>query len=75
MSVDLSGPSASTCGAAVTVAGVFTSVQTDTGRLCQRAAGHEGPHRWSASWSAASPVEVEAALAADYEKWDKPENE
>lgn len=75
MSLDLSGPAAAACGAPVTVAGVFTSVETDTGRLCQRAAGHEGPHRWSARWNAAAPADVEAALAADYEKWDKPENE
>lgn len=63
------------CGAPVTVAGVFTSVATDTGKVCQRADGHEGPHRWSGSWEGTAPADVEAALAAEYEKWDKPDDE
>jgi hypothetical protein len=52
---------------------VFTAVDFDTGRHCQRAAGHDGPHRWSATWDGWSPAEVEAELLADYEKWDKPD--
>jgi hypothetical protein len=59
----------------VKIPGVFTSVESDTGRACQRAAGHSGPHRWSGGWEDWSPAEVEIELAADYEKWDKPEDE
>jgi len=75
MSDPASGFSASACGAPVTVAGVFTSVSTDTGNLCQRADGHDGPHRWSVGWEDTLPADVEAAILADYEKWDKPEDE
>ena len=67
--------SAPVCGAPVTIPGVFSSVESDTGRLCQRASGHEGPHRWSGGWADASPQQVESEIAADYEKWDKPEDE
>lgn len=74
MTAPESGSAPSVCGAPVTFPGVFTSVLSDTGRLCQRASGHDGPHRWSASWDGWSPLDVEAELAADYEKWDKPED-
>jgi hypothetical protein len=70
-----SGEPAAVCGAPVTIPGVFTPVESDTGHLCQRAAGHPGPHRWSARWEDSAPEEVEAELQADYEKWDKPDDE
>ena len=73
MTASPSDLSASACGAPVTIPGVFTSVVTDTGRRCQRVAGHDGPHRWSQRWAGVTPVEVEAELAAEFEKWDKPE--
>ncbi|MEO6712868.1 MAG: hypothetical protein ABIM89_05495 [Mycobacteriales bacterium] len=56
------------------IAGVFTSIESDTGKSCQRAGGHPGPHRWSGSWEGWAPVDVEAAITADYEKWDKPDD-
>lgn len=72
MTASPSGVPDPVCGAPVMIPSAFTSVSSDTGRRCQRAAGHDGPHRWSAGWESASPAEVEADLAADYEKWDKP---
>ncbi|MEP7055280.1 MAG: hypothetical protein ABI912_08545 [Actinomycetota bacterium] len=69
------GVPASVCGAPVTIPGVFTSVESDTGHLCLRAAGHAPPHRWSARWEGSTPDEVEAELGAEYEKWDKPDDE
>jgi hypothetical protein len=65
--------SAERCGQPVTVAAAFTPVITDTGHTCLRAAGHEGIHRWSAKWETVPPAQVEADLAAEYEKWDKDE--
>ncbi|MDQ1709705.1 MAG: hypothetical protein QOG49_1090 [Frankiaceae bacterium] len=73
MTASTSGEPATVCGAPVVIPGVFTAVDFDTGRHCQRAAGHDGPHRWSATWDGWSPAEVEAELLADYEKWDKPD--
>jgi hypothetical protein len=63
------------CGAPVTIPNAFTPVVHDTGHLCQRPAGHSGPHRWQQRWEGASPRQVEAEIAADYEKWDKPDDE
>ncbi len=50
------------CGAPVVVPGVFSSVSSDTGHRCVRAAGHDGPHRWNATWSTMTPSEVEDAV-------------
>lgn len=75
MTEDLPEVSNEPCGAPVTVPGVFSATERDTGHRCQRAAGHEGVHRWSERWAGASPREVEAELLRDYEKWDKPEDE
>ena len=50
------------CGAPVVVPGVFSAVSADTGHRCLRAAGHDGAHRWNATWSTMTPSEVEAAV-------------
>lgn len=75
MAASPSGVPTPVCGAPVIIPGVFSPVETDIGRLCQRAAGHAGPHRWSAKWEGRPPAEVEAEIAADYDKWDKPDDE
>ena len=69
------GAVAQRCGAPVKIAAAFTPVVTDTGHLCQRAAGHDGIHRWSAKWEAMTPADVEAELAVDYDKWERPDDE
>ncbi|HVF05224.1 MAG TPA: hypothetical protein VNA20_10310 [Frankiaceae bacterium] len=58
------------CGQPVTVPGVFSAVSTDTGHTCQRAAGHEGVHRWQPRWEGVSPAEVEADIARDLAAWE-----
>lgn len=58
------------CDQPVTVAGVFSSVSTDTGYRCQRLAGHEGVHRWQPKWESARPEEVEAEIARDLAAWE-----
>jgi hypothetical protein len=75
MTEPAAGSRAERCGQPVTIAAAFTPVVTDTGHTCLRAAGHEGIHRWSAKWESASPAQVEAELAAEYEKWDKDDDE
>jgi len=59
----------SQCGAPVVVAGVFSSVDSDTGHTCVRLAGHDGGHRWTAAWAALSPEQVEEGVARDA-AWD-----
>ncbi|HVE98191.1 MAG TPA: hypothetical protein VNA12_03335 [Mycobacteriales bacterium] len=63
------------CGAPVVVPGVFSSVSTDTGHRCARAAGHDGPHRWSATWTTMPPAEVETAVRRAEAAWDDDEDE
>jgi hypothetical protein len=63
------------CGEPVKFPLVLTPVEHDTGHRCQRLAGHAGVHRWQQRWAGRPPREVEAELARDYEKWDKPEDE
>ena len=65
----------SRCDAPVTVPGVFSTTESDLGRRCARAAGHEGPHRWQARWESAPPGDVEAEIARDAQEWDTPEDE
>jgi hypothetical protein len=60
----------SVCGQPVRVPGVFSTTETDIGRLCQREAGHAGPHRWQERWAALSPAQVEAELERDRLTWD-----
>ena len=59
------------CGMPVTVPGVFSNTQTDLGKLCQREAGHEGPHRWQPRWEGLSPAAVEADIARDLAEWER----
>lgn len=75
MTASTSDSPAAVCGKPVVFPGVFTAVETDLGHDCQRAAGHDGPHRWSPNWEDVAPAQVEAELKADYEKWDKPDDE
>jgi hypothetical protein len=75
MTQEAAAGGAERCGQPVKIAAAFTPVVTDTGHTCQRVAGHEGIHRWSAKWENVSPAEVEAELAREYEKWDKPDDE
>ena len=65
--------SADRCGAPVVVPGVFSAVDSDTGRRCVRKAGHEGVHRWSATWSTMPPDEVEEAVRRAEAAWDDDE--
>ena len=58
------------CDAPVVVPGVFSSVTTDTGHRCVRASGHDGPHRWNATWSTMPPEEVEAAVRRAEAAWE-----
>lgn len=58
------------CGEPVRVPGVFSATETDTGHVCQREAGHGGPHRWQARWESSSPAEVEAEIERDRLAWD-----
>jgi hypothetical protein len=60
----------SVCGEPVTVPGVFSATETDTGHACQREAGHGGPHRWQARWAALSPAQVEEEIERDRLAWD-----
>ena len=64
----------SRCGAPVVVPGVFSSVESDTGHTCVRAAGHAGSHRWTPAWAALTPDDVEEAVARDA-TWDDDEDE
>lgn len=57
------------CGAPVIIPGVLHN--RDSGHRCQRLAGHDGVHRWQERWEGSSPLEVEAELRREYEKWDK----
>ena len=61
------------CDAPVRVANVFIGAPADTGHRCQRARGHDGPHRWSAGWEDLPPADVEALLARDAEVWEPDE--
>lgn len=65
----------SVCGEPVTVPGVFSTASTDLGRLCQREAGHAGPHRWQARWESVPPAEVEAELERDRLAWEPDEDD
>lgn len=58
------------CDAAVAVPGVFTTTTSDTGHRCVRAAGHDGVHRWSATWATMPPAEVEAAVRRAEAAWE-----
>lgn len=63
------------CGAPVTVAGVFSATNVDTGHRCQREPGHPGVHRWQAKWAGLPPYEVEAAIARDLAAWEPDEED
>jgi len=65
----------SACGQPVTVPGVFSTASTDLGQLCQREAGHAGPHRWQAKWASSSPAQVEAEIERDRLAWDAGDDE
>lgn len=58
------------CGQPVRVPGVFSSTETDTGHVCQRESGHDGPHRWQARWEGVSSAQVEADIARDLAAWE-----
>ena len=58
------------CGAPVVVPGVFSSASADTGRRCARASGHDGAHRWNATWETMPPHEVEEAVRRADAAWD-----
>ena len=62
------------CGAPVEVPGVFSAVTSDTGHRCVRAAGHDGVHRWSATWSTMPPSEVEEAVRRAEAAWEDDED-
>jgi len=63
------------CAAPVVVLGVFSSVSGDTGHLCVRESGHDGTHRWNATWETMSPQDVEAAVRRAKAAWDVEEPE
>ena len=63
------------CDQPVTVPGVFSAVTSDTGRRCQRPAGHDGVHRWQPRWEGMSPEAVEAEIARDLATWEPAEDE
>lgn len=65
----------SVCGRPVTVPGVFSATEADLGRLCQREAGHAGPHRWQQRWEGVSPERVEAEIERDRLAWDADDDE
>jgi hypothetical protein len=54
----------------VTVAGVFSWNEVDTGHTCQREAGHPGVHRWQQRWTGLAPHEVEVEIARDLAAWE-----
>ena len=67
----MSLPPAGACDAPIIIESFFTSERRDTGKRCQRAAGHDGAHRWEQQWVDLTPAAVEARIAELAERWDE----
>lgn len=63
------------CGEPILEPRIFWKSDLDTGHRCVRVRGHDGRHRWSATWEALPPAEVEVAVARDEAAWSDDEDQ